>query len=66
MDAVGRTLSKARLPEGVTGITNLHEMIARQLDDTVDVDEAEVIIGTETDRARGSVHCPQSATACSG
>ena len=53
MDASGRRLAKARLPEGVAGIARLHEMIAQHL--TVDrediVDAAELVkIGIETDR----------------
>lgn len=50
MDARGRTLSRARLAEGVAGIAQLHEMIAKQVDDTMSPDEVEVIVGIETDR----------------
>ncbi len=50
MDASGRRLAKARLPEGVAGITRLHAMIGQWLgDDTEDV-AAQVKIGIETDR----------------
>ncbi|QSE87498.1 IS110 family transposase (plasmid) [Rhodococcus pseudokoreensis] len=48
MDAAGRRLSKARLPEGVAGIARLHAMIGDQLGD--EADKAEVAIGIETDR----------------
>ncbi|WP_336217054.1 IS110 family transposase [Nonomuraea sp. LPB2021202275-12-8] len=48
MDASGRRLAKARLPEGVAGIARLHAMISEQLGDQAE--EAEVIIGIETDR----------------
>lgn len=48
MDAAGRRLSKARLPEGVAGIARLHSMIGDQLGD--DVDQSEVAIGIEIDR----------------
>ena len=48
MDAAGRTLAKARLPEGVAGMARLHMMIAEQLGE--DIDEAEVAVGIETDR----------------
>jgi transposase len=48
MDAVGRTLAKGRLPEGVVGIARLHAMIAQQLGE--DAEETEVVIGIETDR----------------
>jgi hypothetical protein len=45
MDATGRRLAKARLPEGVAGMARLHAMIAEQLGE-----DAEVAIGIETDR----------------
>jgi transposase len=48
MDKTGRTLARARLPEGVAGIARLHTMIAEQLGEPAD--EAEVAVGTETDR----------------
>ncbi|WP_405885433.1 IS110 family transposase [Streptomyces sp. NBC_01384] len=47
MDAAGRRLSKARLPEGVAGIERLHAMIGAELDED---SKAEVVIGIETDR----------------
>jgi transposase len=53
MDASGRRLGKARLPEGVAGIARLHAMIAEHLgQDAVDAQgrEAQVLIGIETDR----------------
>ena len=31
MDAAGRRLAKARLPEGVAGMARLHALIAEQL-----------------------------------
>jgi hypothetical protein len=48
MDAVGRVLAKRRLPEGVAGMARLHELIGQQLGE--DADDAEVVIGIETDR----------------
>lgn len=48
MDAAGRRLAKARLPEGVAGIARLHAMIAEHLGE--DTDEAEVLVGIETER----------------
>jgi transposase len=48
MEASGRRLAKARLPEGVAGMAQLHAMIAEQLSE--DTDEAEVLVGIETDR----------------
>jgi len=48
MDERGRVLARGRLPEGVAGMARLHELIGEQLGE--DADDAEVIIGTETDR----------------
>jgi transposase len=47
MDGAGRRLAKARLPEGVAGMARLHAMIGEQLGED---DEAEVVVGIETDR----------------
>lgn len=48
MDGSGRRLAKARLPEGVTGMARLHAMIGELVGD--EADEAEVLVGIETDR----------------
>jgi transposase len=48
MDATGRRLAKARLPEGVVGMARLHAMIAEALGE--DAEEAEVLVGIETER----------------
>jgi hypothetical protein len=48
MDAAGRVLARRRLPEGVAGITRLHELIGQHLGQ--DDEDAEVVIGIETDR----------------
>lgn len=48
MDAHGKRLAKARLPEGVAGIDRLHTMIGEQVGE--DADEVEVRVGIETDR----------------
>ena len=48
MDQAGRVLAKRRLPEGVAGMARLHELIGQQLGE--DADDAEVLIGIETDR----------------
>jgi len=48
MDAAGRVLGKARLPEGAAGMARLHELTGQHLGD--DPDAAEVVIGIETDR----------------
>jgi transposase len=48
MDQAGKVLAKRRLPEGVAGMTQLHELIGRFV--SGDADEVEVVIGIETDR----------------
>ena len=48
MDATGRVLARRRLPEGVAGMARLHELIGQQLGE--DGEDAEVVIGIETDR----------------
>jgi transposase len=46
-DQAGRRLAKARLPEGLAGVTQFHELVARHLGD----DESDqVVVGIETDR----------------
>jgi transposase len=48
MNEQGRVLARKRLPEGVAGMARLHELIGEQLGEGAD--DAEVIIGTGTDR----------------
>ena len=48
MDQAGRTLARARLPEGAAGMARLHAMIGEQLGEAAEA--AEVRIGIETDR----------------
>jgi transposase len=48
MDEAGKVLAKKRLPEGVAGMTRLHELIGRYLGG--DEQDPEVVIGIETDR----------------
>ena len=48
MSEAGKVLAKRRLPEGVAGIAQLHELIGRHLGE--DADGAEVVAGIETDR----------------
>jgi hypothetical protein len=54
MDASGRRLAKARLPEGMT---RLHAMIGQAFGDDIEDDAADVAvrvkIGIETDRGPG-------------
>lgn len=45
MDEAGARLASRRLPEGMTGIRGLHELIAAHCDDP-----AQVVVGIETDR----------------
>ena len=47
-DEQGKTLKAARLPEGVEGMTRLHELIARFL--PTDSDPGQVLVCIETDR----------------
>ncbi len=48
MDEAGKVLAKRRLPEGVAGMTQLHELTGRFLPE--DAADAEVVIGIETGR----------------
>jgi transposase len=48
MDQAGKVLAKKRLPEGVAGMTALHELIGRYIPE--DAADAEVLVGIETDR----------------
>jgi transposase len=48
MDEAGKVLAKKRLPEGVAGMSQLHELTGRFLPE--DGQDAEVIVGIETDR----------------
>ena len=50
MDEGGKRLAKARLPEGVAGITRLHELVAEALGEAAEDDGTEVVVGIETDR----------------
>ena len=47
-DEAGRVLARRRLPEGLAGITMLHELIAEHLDPAAEPDQ--VLIGIETER----------------
>jgi transposase len=56
VDGSGKRLGQARLPDGIAGMTRLHEMLAEHLDDT-DLDPEtgmlapeRVVVGIETDR----------------
>jgi transposase len=55
MDASGRWLAKAGLPEGVAGMARLHAVIGQQFGDdggrsVADEVDVEVVVGIETDR----------------
>ena len=47
-DETGRMLASRRLPEGLAGITALHELVAEHLDPTAEPDQVQ--LGTETER----------------
>jgi hypothetical protein len=47
-DDSGRLLARRRLPEGLAGITALHELVAEHLDPSGEPDQ--VMVGIETDR----------------
>ena len=56
LDSNGKRLGRARLPEGMDGMTRLHALIAEHLDDA-DLDPetgmlavGRVVVGIETDR----------------
>jgi transposase len=55
-DEHGKRLVKARVPEGIDGISRLHELLAEQLDDgwldpdTGTLGAGRVVVGIETDR----------------
>jgi len=48
MSEAGKVLARRRLPEGVSGIADLHALIGAHLGE--DPDGAEVVVGIETDR----------------
>jgi transposase len=48
-DAEGRRLGRARLPEGVEGITRLHALIGGHIGDA-DPESVQVVVGIETER----------------
>jgi hypothetical protein len=50
MDSSGATLARARLPEGVAGMTRLHSMIASQAGDRAEEEDVQVLVGIKTDR----------------
>jgi hypothetical protein len=50
-DETGRRLGRARLSEGIAGITRLHELIAEQLAE--DAGPEQVVVGIETIGVRG-------------
>ena len=47
-DDTGRLLARKRLPEGLAGISGLHELVAEHLDPTGEPDQ--VLVGIETER----------------
>src|SRR5215212_968982 len=47
-DEAGRVLARRRLPEGLAGVTVLHELVAEHLDPSAEADQ--VLVGIETER----------------
>jgi len=47
-DDTGRVLARRRLPEGLAGVTTLHELVAEHLDPDGEADQ--VLVGIETER----------------
>jgi transposase len=50
LDAAGRRLARARLPEGVAGIARLHAILGELAGQDVEDEHVEVLVGIETDR----------------
>ena len=50
MDSSGATLARARLPEGVAGMTRLHAMIGGLAGDRAEEEDVQVLVGIETGR----------------
>src|SRR5215216_699962 len=48
VDELGRLLARRRLPEGLAGMTSLHELVAEHLDPAAESDQ--VLVGMETER----------------
>jgi transposase len=50
LDAAGRRLARARLPQGGAGIARLHPVIGELAGQDVEDEQVEVLVGIETDR----------------
>jgi hypothetical protein len=50
MDEAGKVLARRRLPEGAAGMALLHGLVGGCLGEDEDPDEAQVLVGIETDR----------------
>jgi transposase len=48
VDEAGQRLAETRLPEGIVGITRLHELVAAHVAE--DAEPGQVVVGIETDR----------------
>ncbi len=66
MDSSGKTLARARLPEGVAGMTRLHAMIAGQAGDSAGEEDVQVLVGIETDRGPWVPALRRPVTWCPG
>ena len=70
VDSSGKRLGRARLPEGMAGMTRLHEMIAEHLDEDAGAAAVDpetgmlapglVVVGIETDRGPWVAESPFS------
>ena len=63
MDEAGKALAKRRLPEGVTGIAQLHALIGGFLGE--DGQDTDVVIGIETDRGPSVTALVAAGSRCS-
>ncbi len=71
VDSDGKRLGRARLPEGMTGMTRLHALIAEHLDeadldsDTGMLAAGRVVVGSKPTAVPGSPRCSWPAIRCS-
>jgi hypothetical protein len=48
LDVEGQVIARGRVPDGIAGLAQVHELVSRGVGD--DEDEPQVLIGIETDR----------------
>ena len=66
MDSSGVTLARARLAEGVAGMTRLHSMIGGLAGDRAGEEDVQVLAGIETGREPWVQALAAAAARCSG